>query len=85
MALDDSLADGQADSGAGIGFARMKPLKNLEDTWKILGIDPDAVVPHPEHPAARLGSRSNPEFRGPLTTELDGVSDKVLEELNDLG
>ena len=54
MALDDPLADGQADAGARVMLAGVEALKELEDALEILRLDADALVPDREYPALRL-------------------------------
>src|ERR1035437_1695493 len=81
MALDNLLADGQPDAGAGIGLARVQALEDLENAFKILRINADAIVPHPEDPAFRLGPGADVDFGRAFAAELEGVGDQILEQL----
>ena len=85
MPLDNLLADGQPDAGAGILFAGVQALENLENPPGILRLNADAVVPHPKEPLLLLPAGADVDFRRPLAVELDGVSDQVLKELRNLG
>src|ERR1035437_9994628 len=84
MAIDDLLADRQADAGARIPSASVQALEDLENAFEILRIDADAVVLHPEDPAPLLGPGADMDLQGLLTVELQGVADEVLEELHEL-
>src|SRR5690606_23413819 len=44
VALDDLLADGEADPGAGILPLAVQPLEHHEDALEVLRLDADAVV-----------------------------------------
>ena len=44
MALDDSLADGQADAGSFVDVARMQTRKDVEDPLHVLFVEADAVI-----------------------------------------
>jgi len=48
MPFDDLLADGQADAGARVVGAGVKPLKQSKDSLLVLRLDADAVVIHTE-------------------------------------
>src|SRR5262249_14936213 len=48
----DLLAGGQAEAGAGVARRRVQPLAQPEDPLQVLRPDADAVVAHPEQPAA---------------------------------
>ena len=63
MPLDNLLADGQPDAGAGILFAAVQPLENLENPPGILRLNADAVVPHPKEPALLLPAGADVNFR----------------------
>src|SRR5919197_2631153 len=44
VALDDPLADREADPAAGIRLAAVQPLEHGEDPFRVARIDPDPVV-----------------------------------------
>ena len=78
--LDDLLADGQPDAGAGVLGACVQPLKHAEDPFEVLWFDAQAVVSHREGPlrAAILGGRD--VDLGIRALVLDGVGDEILED-----
>jgi hypothetical protein len=71
MVLNDLFADCQADACAGVGCPGMQALKDVEDTFEVLGIDADAIVTHCEYSA--------PAWR--LVVELEGVTELALLEV----
>src|SRR6266496_415664 len=82
VTLDDLLADGEADAGAGVLGASVQPLEDDEDPVQILRVDADPVVAHLEAPLLAMGDGGDVDRRrlaGPA--ELDGVSNEVLEHL----
>ena len=52
VALDDLLADRQADAGARVLVAAVQPLEDDEDPLDVLRLDADAVVAHREEPGS---------------------------------
>src|SRR5687767_3252500 len=78
--LDDLLAQGQADAGAGIRLLGVEPLEDHEDPVGVRRFDPDPVVGDPERPlpVGLFGADLDPG-RG-IAAELDGVPDDVLEQ-----
>ena len=50
MPLDDLLADGQSDAGAGKLFALVQPLEHAENPFEVLRVDSQAVVLHRKYP-----------------------------------
>src|SRR3990172_2597332 len=86
MALDDLLADGEADAGARVLGARVQPPEDDEDPFPVLRVDADPVVAHREEPlllARQAGDVDRGSLVGPA--ELDGVSDEILEHLREAG
>src|SRR6266568_2722364 len=84
VALDDLLADGEADAGAGVLGAGVQPLEDDEDPVHVLRIDADPIVPDGEQPFLAVGSGRDVDRRshcGPA--ELDRVPDQVLEHLRE--
>src|SRR6185437_3924329 len=85
--FDDLLADGQADAGAGKLFPLVQPLEHAKNLFKVLRINSQSVVFHRKHPfifsAAGDGDMHLGNAAGALV--LDGISDQVLEQLNELG
>ena len=55
VALDDFLADRQADAGAGILVAGVQALEDQEDAFGVLRVDADAVVADGEEPCVGAG------------------------------
>src|SRR5919198_6218146 len=52
VALDDLLADRQADPGARVLVATVQPLKQVEHTLAVFGSDADAIIADGAQPAA---------------------------------
>jgi hypothetical protein len=74
MPLDNPLADGQADPGAGILGPGVEALEYLEYTLKVLRTDPDPVVAHGKQPhLILLLLRGDMNARGVRPAELDRV------------
>src|SRR5439155_15529307 len=82
--LDDLLADGQPDAGAGVLIARVQALEDDEDALEVPGLDADAVVPDHEQPLRVLGLDADVDPWPLGAAELDGVADQVLEQGGDL-
>src|SRR6266511_1196581 len=82
VALDDLLADGEANPGARVLGAGVQPLEDDEDPVQELRIDADPVVLHREQPLVAPRNRGHVD-RGSLAgpAELDRVPDEVLEGL----
>ena len=85
VALDDLLADGQADARAGILGPGVQPLEDDEDALEVFGLHADAVVLHREYPMALVTAHADVDSRRLLAAEFDGVADEVLEQLRQLG
>src|ERR1041385_5407624 len=83
--LDDALADGQADAGAGVLVAAVQALEDLEDAVEVARLDADAVVLDGDAPAARPRLGRDLDAAGPVAgAELEGVADEVLQQLHEL-
>ena len=54
VALDDLLADRQADAGARVLVPAVQALEDDEDALEVLRVDADAVVAHREDPLAAV-------------------------------
>src|SRR5262249_2039285 len=79
--LDEFLAGGKADTGAGIIFLAVQPLENGEDPPMEHRIDADAVVAHAESPEAVLPLRMDGDFgRSAAVLELQRIAHEVLQQ-----
>src|SRR3990167_7178801 len=84
VAMDDFLANGEADAAPFIVRPSMQALKWLEDALDMFLVKPDAVVLHRDRPQAGLAGMTTIDGhkgRNPLFLELQGIRDQVLEEL----
>src|ERR1035437_893477 len=81
VALDDSLADCQADAAARIFLPRVQTTEYHEYLLSVLGRNADPVVAYEQSPlsVATLGAKLDP--RRFLAMELHRVADEVLVEL----
>lgn len=84
VAFHDSLAYGQAHARAGVLVACVQPLKNREDPFVVLRIDPDAVILDPQGPAVGLTFGRDPDVRRTIAAKLHRVADEVLQQPDDL-
>src|SRR5580700_2750069 len=85
MALDDLLADRQSYAGAGELLPFVQPLEHAENLFEVLRVNSRSVVLHRKYPSslATLGGGDvDPWDSRPLV--LDGITDKVLKQLNQL-
>ncbi len=62
----------------------MQALKDHEDALRILGVNPNAVIPDGEEPLALFPFGPDMHLGRLLATELEGVADQVLEDLSQL-
>src|ERR1044071_2564595 len=84
MALDDLLADREADAGAGVFPHRVQPLEDHEDALEVLRLDADAVVGDGDLPRIALVLGADVDARYAGAAELERVADQVLEQLREL-
>ena len=77
--LDDPLADGEADAGAGIVLLAVQAAKRLEDPARVRRVHADAVVAHLEAPHVAVALGLDADLRVVAAGELHGVADEVLE------
>src|SRR5262249_52747798 len=84
VALDDLLADREADPGPGVAVPRVQALEDDEDPLRVPHLEADAVVSYRDDPLLAFAVRLDPDVRRILPAELDRVRDQVLEELADL-
>src|SRR5687767_2352591 len=85
MALDDFLANGQADAGAGKLAPRMQPLEQTKNPVKVLRIDADPVVLDRKQPLrSGILDGADMDLRDGVAVILDRVADEVLKQLNQL-
>lgn len=84
MAFENTAAEGETNTRAGILFAAMEPLEDPEDAVVVQGVDPDTVVPYAEEPfgGGVLDGNMHPGRLG--TAELDRVVQEALEQLLEL-
>src|SRR5690606_28859209 len=80
--LDDFLADREPDPGA----RRLagEPAEDLEDAVRIVRVEADAVVAHPDLPRCAVPLRAELDARGRVARGLDRVDEQVLEKLHHL-
>ncbi len=85
MALDDFLAERQADAGARILVSPVKPLEHLKDPLEVFRVDPDPVVEDAKRPVAILVVGRDTDDRSiARSPELDRVANQVLKHLGEL-
>lgn len=84
MSLDNSLTEGKTYSCAGIFFSRVEALENDEQLVLVPRINADTVVPHREYTTVIILLSRNVYPWLFLASELDRVTDQVLEYLNEL-
>src|SRR5215813_9125486 len=70
VALDDLLADRQADAGAGVLAAGVQALEHLEQPAGLARVNADAVIPHGELPVPVHTPRRDVDAGGRLPAEL---------------
>jgi hypothetical protein len=85
VAFDDAFADGQSNAGAGVLFAGMETLKNVEYALEILGVDANTVVAHGKNPTTRLGLGADMDLGRLFAVKLKGIGNQILEQLHELG
>src|ERR1051326_1129662 len=74
VALDNFLAEGQADAGARIVLAAVQALEDDEDAVEVFLFDADAVVPDGQVPVAAVARDAEMNLRRFAAAELDGVA-----------
>src|SRR5436309_3357603 len=79
--VDDSLADGQADTRARVFVGAVQTREHAEDALGLRRVDADPVVPNAEAPAVGHLGRPDADARRLVAGELDRVRDQVLEQL----
>ena len=84
MTFDDLFANGQTDAGAGILCAVMQALEDRKDALLVLRGDADAVIPDGEHPFGPLPVYGHLDLGRLGAAKLDGIGDKILEDLQEL-
>src|SRR5579871_465818 len=81
IALDDALANSQADAGAGI-LMPVQALEYAENLPGVAGLDSDSVVLHRELPVPVLGSGIDQNLRRLAGSVLQGVAHQILKQLH---
>src|SRR5687768_5634100 len=84
VALDDLLADREADAGAVIVAAAVQPLEQDEDALEVFSRDADAVVADPETAHLAVGFGRDVDAHRVLAPELQRIAEQVLEQLQQL-
>src|SRR3984957_19161694 len=80
MRFNQALANGQADSRAGIFSLAMKPLKGAENLFRILRVKSDSLITHRHMPFTGILPRVDMDARLlPRLAKLDGIGNQVLE------
>src|SRR4030042_351466 len=82
MGLDDSLDNGQTQSGADHlpGFGVLDPVKFVKNFGQFFRVDADAVIPHLDFQEVIPKGRGNSDF-SPIRGIVDGVADEIGEAL----
>src|SRR5262249_48499427 len=73
VALDHFLAEGQAETLAGMFVTQMQALEQLEQGCALPRVQADAVVPHGESPGGAVLLRRDVDLRRRVTAELERV------------
>src|SRR5438132_5804958 len=81
MTFDDLLANGEAQAGAGVFSATMKPLEDREYLVGVAHVDANPVVFYREQPNAILPYRFNVDARCDWAAELYGIANKILKHM----
>src|SRR5829696_4244803 len=93
MTLDDFLAHGQPDAGAGILLACVQPLEDDENAVEVFALDSDPIIAHGKKPLEAwpfslnraLRADRNMNLTRPLgASKFKRVVDKILKELHQL-
>src|SRR5262249_25851854 len=85
VALYNLFADRQPNAATGILALGVQALKHLKDALEILWVDADTVVAYRQHPLPALALHPDVNVGRLLAAELQGIADKVLEHLPQLG
>ena len=83
VGFDQSLADGQADAGAGCGRGRMGAVELVEQAQLMFWRDAGTIVVHGDLDRSRDLVRRDGD-RGPVGGVLDRVLDQIDQHLRDL-
>src|SRR5438876_10828983 len=81
--LDDFLADGQADPGAGIILLSVQALEESENALRVAALDANAVVANGEQPVRFFRACFDVNSRRRTSIELDGVTQKVFKQADE--
>ena len=84
MSFHDFLAYGQTDSRAGILASVVQPLEHLENALRVTGRNSDSVVADREGPRIGPFLSADVHSRGNVAPVLQGVAQKVLQQLRQL-
>ena len=85
MALDDLLANSQANTASRILISGMQTLKDVEDAFAKLRSKADSVIADRKSPFASTGFDGDMDLWGRFSTELERVVDEVLDHVAQLG
>lgn len=83
MGLDDSLADGESETGTG-QFVAVKACKGFKNLLTILWIEPDPVVSNAYITRRSIRGWGDPNSWWLDASILDGIPDKQLKHLYEL-
>src|ERR1043165_2064311 len=95
MAFHNFFADRKANPGPGILISPMQALENDKNAFKVLRLNPDAIIPDRKEPYiwlrqlgvwGRIRHPLSADFypRRLLAAELHGVTEQILKELRQL-
>src|SRR5437899_7504305 len=85
VALDDLLADGEADASSRVLSAGVQPLEQSKNPLLVLRLDADPIVSHAKCRGAMVPRGGDlHERRFTRAVELDAVGDQVLKQLAEL-
>jgi hypothetical protein len=83
--LNNLLAHGQSDSGAGELVLSVQALEKDEDLFKVSRVDPESIVSYGKNPVIATGLRGGEVHVGDFgTSVLDCVPDEILKYLGQL-
>src|ERR1700753_2887699 len=86
VSFDDSLAERQPDAGARVSSDMMKPLKDDEDSIRVLRLKPNAVVLDGKEPVGPFSRGFDIDLgRRVGLAEFQRICDQILEDDRELG
>jgi hypothetical protein len=84
VAFHNPLAEGQADTGAGIFRPVMQALKDEKNPLLLFWSNTNAVIPHRKHPITVLQFGGNMDLERFVAAEFGGIAKEILKQLDEL-